>query len=349
MAMRCYFCGREQGPNAPGFCLSCGRPLTATPASELFGRRYILNRLDDLARGGVLDADSAERVRRAMLRELGEAPTPEPAAPVVPSPVDAVPAVESRPVPSVRPAVTAAVRERPAAPSPIESLFTPERAPSLLLYLGANKLSPSALTDRNVEATLDAFRSSGAFGVLHGHTDAVERIVVETPSCCSPCASSTSAEATPPVRAARPEMTWTTLTRPPTSSAQNPPESLVKVDLSGEAGGKPVFLKGEIGAEQDPHDVNLDLWGNDLPLDETLLAALPEAPRHAAGNFRPTGRVDVRVFIRRPRGKDDFDTRFLIHLHDGTVCYRVFPLPLRDVTVTLDVRPDRWKFLDFTG
>src|SRR6185437_2222435 len=47
---------------------------------------------------------------------------------------------------------------------------------SLLLYLAANKLSPSALTDRNVEATLDAFRSSGAFGVLHGHTDAVESI-----------------------------------------------------------------------------------------------------------------------------------------------------------------------------
>jgi WD40 repeat protein len=47
---------------------------------------------------------------------------------------------------------------------------------SLLLYLAANKLSPSALTDRDVEATLDAFRSSGAFGVLHGHTDAVESI-----------------------------------------------------------------------------------------------------------------------------------------------------------------------------
>src|SRR5438445_236717 len=160
MAMRCYFCGREQGPNARGFCLSCGRPLTATPASELFGRRYILNRLDDLARGGVLDEDSAERVRRAMLLELGEAPTPEPAAPVASSPVDAVPAVESRPVPSVRPAVTAAVRERPAAPSPIESLFTPERAPSLLLYLGAFLVVVAALIFVNVsrEQVSDAVR-----------------------------------------------------------------------------------------------------------------------------------------------------------------------------------------------
>src|SRR2546425_2785344 len=160
MAMRCYFCGREQGPNARGFCLSCGRPLTATPASELFGRRYILNRLDDLAGGGVLDGDSAERVRGAMLLELGEAPKPEPAAPVVPSPVDAVPAVESRPVPSVPPAVTAAVRERPAGPSPIESLFTPKRAPSLLLYLGAFLVVVAALIFVNVsrEQVSDAVR-----------------------------------------------------------------------------------------------------------------------------------------------------------------------------------------------
>src|SRR2546425_2215288 len=161
MAMRCYFCGREQGPNARGFCLSCGRPLTATPASELFGRRYILYRLDDLARGGVLDADSAERVRRPRLGEPGEAPTPErPAPPVAPSPVDALPAVASRPMRPVRPAVTAAVRERPAGSSPIESLFTPERAPSLLLYLGAFLVVVAALLFGNVsrEQVSDAVR-----------------------------------------------------------------------------------------------------------------------------------------------------------------------------------------------
>jgi WD40 repeat protein len=48
---------------------------------------------------------------------------------------------------------------------------------SLLLYLAAaNNLTPDALTKRNVVATLDAFKSSGAFAVLHGHTDAVESI-----------------------------------------------------------------------------------------------------------------------------------------------------------------------------
>lgn len=47
---------------------------------------------------------------------------------------------------------------------------------SLLLYLAANNLSPGAVIDRNVVATLDGFKSSGAFGVLHGHTDAVGSI-----------------------------------------------------------------------------------------------------------------------------------------------------------------------------
>jgi len=48
---------------------------------------------------------------------------------------------------------------------------------SLLLYLAAaDNLTPNPLTERNVVATLDAFKSSGAFAVLHGHTDAVESI-----------------------------------------------------------------------------------------------------------------------------------------------------------------------------
>jgi WD40 repeat protein len=47
---------------------------------------------------------------------------------------------------------------------------------SLLLYLAADNLMPNRLTERNIAATLDAFRSSGRFGVLHGHTDAVESI-----------------------------------------------------------------------------------------------------------------------------------------------------------------------------
>ncbi|HET7048955.1 MAG TPA: hypothetical protein VFI54_11875, partial [Solirubrobacteraceae bacterium] len=47
---------------------------------------------------------------------------------------------------------------------------------SLLLYLAAYNQSPQLGTERSLVATLNAVESSGAVGVLHGHTDAVESI-----------------------------------------------------------------------------------------------------------------------------------------------------------------------------
>jgi WD40 repeat protein len=47
---------------------------------------------------------------------------------------------------------------------------------SLLLDLAAYGESPQPVAERNLVATLDAVRRSGAVGILHGHTDAVESI-----------------------------------------------------------------------------------------------------------------------------------------------------------------------------
>jgi WD40 repeat protein len=50
---------------------------------------------------------------------------------------------------------------------------------SLLLYLAAYNQDPTrsdVLTQRSIAATLAAYKSSGAFAVLHGHTDAIEGI-----------------------------------------------------------------------------------------------------------------------------------------------------------------------------
>ncbi|HKB36830.1 MAG TPA: hypothetical protein VKD72_10265, partial [Gemmataceae bacterium] len=151
-----------------------------------------------------------------------------------------------------------------------------------------------------------------------------------------------------PVEKIRGTIKVETITGLPPSGENGSPPDRVTVDLRGEAARKPVFLKGEVGGDHGPNEVRLDLWGNDLPVDETLLTALPEPSRHAAHNFSPTGLLDYKVFIRRPRGQD-FANRFVLHLHDGTVCYKVFPLPLSDVSVTLDFLPDRWTFQDFVG
>ena len=125
--------------------------------------------------------------------------------------------------------------------------------------------------------------------------------------------------------------------------------SRVVVDLKGEAAGRPVFLKGDIVGDDATAAVKLDLWGNDLPVDRQLLAALPEVPRETALSFSPTGLIDYHVFMRKPCGPGELANRFLIHLHHGTVCYKVFPLPLTNVKGTLDIRPDHWEFQEFVG
>jgi hypothetical protein len=154
-----------------------------------------------------------------------------------------------------------------------------------------------------------------------------------------------------PVRKIRGTITMQTLgtARETGLSAGFAEDSLVKIDLLGEAGGRPVRLKGEVEGERGAARIHLDLTGNDLPVDRPLLDALPPRTRKAALSFSPTGLVDFRVEIRRPRGRRKSATRFLVHLHDGTACYDVFPLPLTDVSGTLDVQPDHWAFRDFVG
>lgn len=123
----------------------------------------------------------------------------------------------------------------------------------------------------------------------------------------------------------------------------------VTLDLSGEAGGAPVHIKGWMEGERGTSVMHLDLWGRNLPVEEALLKALPPRPLKQAREFAPTGLLDFRVLLRRERGKRDISKRYLLHLHDATVCYRVFPLPLQQVSGTLDLRGDSWEFRDFVG
>ena len=140
-----------------------------------------------------------------------------------------------------------------------------------------------------------------------------------------------------------------TLTQTAVGSQRSLIAAKTAIDLRAEASGKPIFLKGQFEGDDDTAAVALELWGNDLPVDGQLMAALPEGPRDTALSFAPTGLIDFRVFMRKPRGKGEVSNRFLVHLHDGSVRYKDFPLPLKNVKGTLDIRPDHWEFQEFVG
>lgn len=125
-------------------------------------------------------------------------------------------------------------------------------------------------------------------------------------------------------------------------------DDVFTVNLAGRAAGQPVWLKGQVYGGH-PCGVVLDLWGKDLPLDATLLKALPEKYQALARSFHPSGLGDFRARVHRPRGAADFDNRFLVHFHDARMRYDVFPYPFENVAGDLDIQPDQWDFHDFHG
>src|SRR5438132_13847268 len=119
------------------------------PPLLTLGRAYLLNRLDDLIGAGALDETSADRIRVIVTKELEAGavrPATAPAMPVArPSSAAGAPAVAVQAAP---PRIAAPLT--PAAPSFVETFFTPERAPSLLLYLVAFLVVVAALLFVNV-------------------------------------------------------------------------------------------------------------------------------------------------------------------------------------------------------
>jgi hypothetical protein len=125
-------------------------------------------------------------------------------------------------------------------------------------------------------------------------------------------------------------------------------DDVIKIDLAGRAAHQPVFLKGQILGER-PCGVVLDIWGKNIPLDETLINALPANYQELARSFHPAGQGDVRAFIRRTRGTREFTNHFVVDFHDARMRYDVFPLPIEDVKGVLDIRPEGWEFRGFRG
>ncbi|HEY3127321.1 MAG TPA: hypothetical protein VGK07_09675, partial [Candidatus Limnocylindria bacterium] len=145
----CYSCGRANASDART-CANCRALLTLTESAQVFGRSYVLNHLAELVASGTLDEASAARVRGAMLANASASPSRAQAAPVPSSApsgeVAAYVTSIAEPAPLDLKPEPALKEVEPAGPG----LFSPERAPSLLLYVGAFLIVVSALIFVNV-------------------------------------------------------------------------------------------------------------------------------------------------------------------------------------------------------
>jgi hypothetical protein len=125
-------------------------------------------------------------------------------------------------------------------------------------------------------------------------------------------------------------------------------DDVIAIALEGRAAGQPFKAEGKVLGDR-PCGVLLDVWGKNLPLDETIVKALPDRYQDLARSFHATGKADFHAIVRRPLHGKHFANRFVVHFHDATTCYDVFPYPLENVTGDLDIQPDGWEFRGFRG
>jgi hypothetical protein len=125
---------------------------------------------------------------------------------------------------------------------------------------------------------------------------------------------------------------------------------LVKIAVKGQAGSRPVVLTGRWKDNGPAADVALDLHAEDIPLDETLTAALPtETIKSLARSFHAVGRADIVGHIRHVPGAAKYANTYLARFHDTAAKWDGFGYPLGNVTGTLLIYPDHWEFRDFNG
>ena len=134
---------------------------------------------------------------------------------------------------------------------------------------------------------------------------------------------------------------------------------LAKVNLTGQAGGQTVHILGEVFGEGLRPDntystgLRLNISADNLPIDETGLAALPDDIEALVRQFRPAGRVSVLAEIRRRAGdalqeQPPLDDRYVVRIHGASLCYEKFRYPVEAAEGTLEVLPDgSWRLDGF--
>ena len=124
----------------------------------------------------------------------------------------------------------------------------------------------------------------------------------------------------------------------------------VSMHLAGLAGGHPVHVEATLDAEAPGVPGTIEVRGEGMRIDDTLLAALPERNAEIVRKLRATGTFDFA--FRHDRGPA-FDRGFTntlgIRLGRCAMAYAGFPYPLTNVTGSIVMEGSRWTIRDVSG
>jgi len=120
--------------------------------------------------------------------------------------------------------------------------------------------------------------------------------------------------------------------------------------LTGLAGGHPVHLEAAVNGAAAGAPGAVEVRGEGMRIDDTLLAALPARNADIIRKLRATGTFDfVFRHERGPAFERGFANTLGIRLGRCTMAYAGFPYPLTNVTGSVRMEEGRWTIRDVSG
>jgi len=122
------------------------------------------------------------------------------------------------------------------------------------------------------------------------------------------------------------------------------------IHLTGQAGGHPVHVAGTIDTSVAGGRGTIEVQGNEMRIDDALLAALPPRSADIVRSLRGQGTFDfVFRHDRGPEQSQGHSNSLDIRLTHGSLCYAGFPYPLSNVTGSIRMEQGRWTIRGLTG
>jgi hypothetical protein len=119
-------------------------------------------------------------------------------------------------------------------------------------------------------------------------------------------------------------------------------------ELKAYSAEQPVLLSLEL---HDPFGASHG-WieaNGEIPLDEKLLAALPEQGRRVVRALQPRGTISFEARVERRSPDDAWRRRAAIRCNRCSIRYEPFPYPIYDLCGVIDLVDDRWTVRELQG
>ncbi|MBM3998129.1 MAG: hypothetical protein FJ297_01075 [Planctomycetes bacterium] len=122
------------------------------------------------------------------------------------------------------------------------------------------------------------------------------------------------------------------------------------IDLRIPTGGRTTSLRGMLAVvgEKPTGWIEIETDGS-VPMDDELIAALPDRTEDFLRTLHPQGMLDLFGRFERAEGDTKFHHRLELRVHGGSMRYDGFPYPLDKIEGLIHVADDRCWFDELTG